>query len=62
MQRLKALWQDEDGQGMVEYGLIVGIISVAAIVSLTTVRTKLGEIYKAITGGISAAPGSAGAL
>ena len=58
---LKALWQDEDGQGMVEYGLIVGIISVAAIVSLTAVRTKVVELFKAVAGALSSTGADTGA-
>lgn len=61
LNNLKTLVRDENGQGMVEYGLIVGIISVAAIVSLTTVRTKLAELFKAVTDGLGKAEGNVGA-
>ena len=55
MNSLKALIRDEEGQGMVEYGLIVGIISVAAIVSLTSVRTKLVALFQAVVSGLGQA-------
>ena len=33
---LKRLWSDEKGQGMVEYGLILALVSIVAILSLTS--------------------------
>jgi pilus assembly protein Flp/PilA len=58
---LKKLWQDEDGQGMVEYGLIVGIISVAVIVSLTKVREQLVKLYQTVAQNVETGSSSAGA-
>jgi pilus assembly protein Flp/PilA len=51
---LKRLFYEEDGQGMVEYGLIIALIAVAVIVALGAlgggikgifedVKAKLGE-------------------
>ncbi|MBQ7740380.1 MAG: Flp family type IVb pilin [Eubacterium sp.] len=36
---------DENGQGMIEYALIIGLISVVAIVTLVFFGPKLREIY-----------------
>jgi pilus assembly protein Flp/PilA len=45
----------EEGQGLVEYALIISLISVVAIVVLTTigtdVRDKLCEVVDALGGG-----------
>lgn len=40
------IMEEESGQGMVEYGLILVLVSVVAIVALTTVGGKLTEIFK----------------
>jgi pilus assembly protein Flp/PilA len=34
MEIMKRLVREEEGQGMVEYGLILGLISIVAIVSI----------------------------
>ena len=48
----KWLVEEESGQGMVEYGLIIVLIAIAVIAALTTVGenlvTKFGEIGDAI--------------
>lgn len=36
---------DEDGQSMVEYGLIIGLISVAAVVVLIALGPKVANLY-----------------
>ena len=38
----------EDGQAMVEYALILGLISIVAIVALTGIGTEVNRIYEAI--------------
>ncbi len=51
---LKSWLKDESGQGMVEYGLIIGLISIVAIVVLLTLGPKIKNMFKgaedAITG------------
>lgn len=37
---------DEEGQGMVEYGLILGAISVAAIVAILALGPKIKTIFE----------------
>lgn len=34
---------EEDGQGMVEYALIIALIAVACILAFTTLGNKIGE-------------------
>jgi pilus assembly protein Flp/PilA len=48
---LKAL-RNQKGQGMVEYGLILGIISIAAITLMTPVGAEIVEIFTAARDGI----------
>lgn len=57
---LKQLWADEDGQGMVEYGLIVGIISVAVIASLTSMKGSLVSLFQKATDGLNTGASAAG--
>ncbi len=41
MSRLIALIKDEDGQGMIEYALIIGAIAIAALVVLVALGPKI---------------------
>lgn len=45
MEKMKNLVVEEEGQGMVEYGLIIGLISVVAIVALGTMGTEIGRYF-----------------
>ena len=45
MKRLKKILADENGQGMVEYGLILGLIAVAAIAALIILGPKITGIF-----------------
>lgn len=45
MEMLKNLLRDEEGQGMVEYGIIIALISVVAIVAIKSVGGKTKEAY-----------------
>ncbi|MBE3589493.1 MAG: Flp family type IVb pilin [Firmicutes bacterium] len=40
----------EEGQGMVEYGLILALIAVAVIVALSGLGSKLYDLFQGITG------------
>lgn len=54
MKKLKALVTEEQGQGMTEYGLVLGIIAVAVVGILATLRgqiiTMFNNVVTAITG------------
>jgi pilus assembly protein Flp/PilA len=56
--RLFALYKDEEGQALAEYGLIVGLIAVVAIGALTllgaAITGKLDVVNSALGGGGSA--------
>ncbi|HZJ77288.1 MAG TPA: Flp family type IVb pilin [Clostridia bacterium] len=38
--------RNEEGQGMVEYGLILGLIALVAIVSLIALGPKIKNLFK----------------
>ncbi|OPG16651.1 hypothetical protein B2M26_05815 [Ferroacidibacillus organovorans] len=42
--------RDESGQGLVEYGLIIGLVAIAAIVGLGLLGKGLGGIFQNISG------------
>lgn len=46
---LRRLIHDEDGQSLVEYGLILGLISVALIAVLGTMKANLLNIYMEVS-------------
>lgn len=48
MNLVKRLWKEEEGQGMVEYGLIIALISVVAIALLTDIGTNLQTKFQSV--------------
>jgi pilus assembly protein Flp/PilA len=45
MNKLKGLVVEEQGQGMTEYGLVLGLIAVAAVGALALLRDEIVEMY-----------------
>ena len=43
---LRNWFRDEEGQGMVEYGLIVGLIAVVVIVALVALGPKIRDMFQ----------------
>lgn len=39
---------NEDGQGMVEYGLIIGFIAIVCLVALSAIGTKVENFYNKV--------------
>ena len=39
----------EDGQGLVEYALILVLVSIVVIVLLTLLGTEIGEVFQSVT-------------
>ncbi len=47
--------QDEEGQGLAEYGLILALIAVVCITALTTLGGDLEDILGRVSGGLTGA-------
>lgn len=45
MEMVKRMFVEEEGQGMVEYGLIIGLIAILLIGGLTAMRGGLENIF-----------------
>jgi Flp pilus assembly pilin Flp len=55
--KLAARRDSEDGQAMVEYGLILALVSVAAIVVLGFVGQDVNAVFTQIQNALEAVPG-----
>jgi pilus assembly protein Flp/PilA len=55
---LNRVVREEEGQDMVEYALLVGLISVAAIAALITARSAINALWKAVTDALATATGA----
>jgi pilus assembly protein Flp/PilA len=42
---LRRLVRDEEGQDLIEYGLLIGIITVACIVAILAIGPKVGSYF-----------------
>ncbi|MFA7636297.1 MAG: Flp family type IVb pilin [Monoglobales bacterium] len=49
MKKLVGFLKDENGQGMVEYGLIIGLIAVVVVGALVLLGPKIKEMFDDIT-------------
>ncbi|MDB5098776.1 MAG: Pilus assembly protein Flp/PilA [Cyanobacteria bacterium RYN_339] len=60
MQAIKTLVsrivKEEEGQGMVEYSLILALVSVAAIGTLTTMGTNVKGVFTGASNALKATP------
>lgn len=52
MEKIISILKDERGQGMAEYGLILALIAIVAIIALTTLGGKIKEKFEAVTSGL----------
>jgi Flp pilus assembly pilin Flp len=48
----KQLWQDEAGQDLVEYALIVAAVGLALITTVNQLTTAIVSLYQSITQGL----------
>ena len=60
MELFKELFTEEDGQGMTEYGLILGLIAIAAIAMLALLGDQIKVFFTDITGKITGETGNTG--
>jgi pilus assembly protein Flp/PilA len=49
---LQNLSRDEDGATMVEYGLLVALIAMVALVGITLLGTNLQSLYTTVAGSV----------
>jgi pilus assembly protein Flp/PilA len=52
MYRLMHLTEKEEGQGMVEYGLILALVAIVIIVVLTLMGNTVAKVFSNVTGAL----------
>jgi Flp pilus assembly pilin Flp len=52
---LNAFWNEEDGQDMVEYSLLLAFIALAAVGVLSTIKTSISTIWSSINSTLTTA-------
>jgi pilus assembly protein Flp/PilA len=45
---MRAFWREEDGQGLVEYALIIAVIAIMIIVAMIFLRDQLSTMFSNI--------------
>jgi pilus assembly protein Flp/PilA len=58
MKKLIRFLKDENGQGMVEYGLIIGLIAVVVIGALIILGPKIKDMFEGIGEALEESPSS----
>ena len=53
MELIKRFVREEEGQGLVEYALILGLIAIVAIAALTTAGNKISKGLTTVSNSIS---------
>ena len=56
---LKTFWQEEDGQDLVEYSLLLAFIALAAVAILSGVKNQIATLWTSISNALSDAVTSA---
>jgi Flp pilus assembly pilin Flp len=56
---LKNFWNDDAGQGLVEYVLIIALVAIGLIAIITVFRNAIGKIFKTIADTLNTAPTTA---
>lgn len=47
-EKMKKIFLDESGQGMVEYGLLIALIAIATIVALTALGENITNMFNKV--------------
>ena len=53
--RMRALVSDDEGQDLIEYALLAGLISLVAVATVTTAGEQVNDIFATITDKLSEA-------
>ena len=46
------IWKNEEGQGMVEYGLIIALVAIIVIAGITLLGENIGKLFNTVSGSI----------
>lgn len=46
LKKLQGLLMEEEGQGMTEYGLVLGLIAVAVVAALVAMREQIVNLFE----------------
>jgi pilus assembly protein Flp/PilA len=55
MKKIKALFTEEEGQGMTEYGLVLGVIAVAVVGALVLLRGQIVDMFNKVVAAVTGA-------
>jgi len=55
MNLLRMMWQDDEGQDLVEYALIAGLVSIIAVVAITAAGGSIKTIWTSISNALAGA-------
>lgn len=55
MELLKKFWKEEDGQDLIEYALLAGVVSLAAVVGMTSLGAALQAGYTSLGDNVTTA-------
>lgn len=49
MNIIKRLWQEESGQAMTEYGLIIALVAAALVVTVIAFKDKIKAVFEGLS-------------
>jgi pilus assembly protein Flp/PilA len=55
MTHLKRLWKDEEGQDLVEYGLLLLLVALVAVTSMKTIGAAISNIFASAASNLTSA-------
>lgn len=53
---LRTLWRDDEGQDLIEYALIGGLVALVAVAAITTSGQQVNRIWGNISTALTAVP------
>lgn len=53
MELIRRFVKEEEGQGLVEYALIIGLISIVAIAALSAAGGSIGDMFDSVKNSLS---------
>ena len=56
MEFLRRLYREDEGQGLVEYAMLLGIVAIGVALTLDALGNTLETIFNQITAGLSGMP------